>query len=172
MKIKGLKEIMIRRNGEKKEWIWEVKQVDEKRFYCPQLDFYFNPETGETTKDAKGTPIKIGEPFDGGLGRTITYELIIEEEEQAQEQEQPATPTTLVKEWRYEDGTIEEKAVYMGGQLWEKGGHRRMYFDSYGRGAYVDLKANTFHPDRKKVIPLGVWEKPWGSKVEVRWRLK
>ena len=171
MKIKGLKEIMVRRNGEKKEWIWEVKQVDEKRFYCPQLDFYFNPETGETDKQqgiGKGF-VKIGETFEYA-GRKVTYELIIEEEQKQEPSEEQ--PTTLVKEWRYEDGRVEEQAAYTGGQLWEKGGHKRIYFDSYARGAYVDLKTNTFHPDRKKVIPLGVWEKPWGSKVEVRWRLK
>lgn len=170
MKVKSLKEIIIRRNGEKKEYVWEVKQVSEEKFYCPQLDFSFNPETGETDKQqgiGKGF-VKIGETFESA-GRKVTYELIIEEEPE----EQPATqPATLVKEWRYEDGRIEEKEVYTGGQLWEKGGHRRLYFDSYGRGAYVDLKANTFHPDRNKAIPLGVWEKPWGSKVEVRWRLR
>lgn len=170
MKVKSLKEIIIRRNGEKKEYLWEVKQVSEKKFYCPQLDFFFNPETGETEKQ-QGIGkdfVKIGETFESA-GRKVTYELIIEEEGEQKQEEQP---TTLIKEWRYEDGRVEEQAAYTGGQLWEKGGHKRMYFNTYGRGAYMDLKANTFHPDRNKAIPLGVWEKPWGSKVEVRWRLK
>jgi len=170
MKVKSLKEIIVRRNGEKKEYIWEVKQVSEEKFYCPQLDFFFNPETGETDKQqgiGKGF-VKIGETFESA-GRKVTYELIIEEEG---EQKQEGQPTTLVKEWRYEDGRVEEQAAYTGGQLWEKGGHKRMYFNTYGRGAYVDLKTNTFHPDNKKAIPIGVWEKPWGSKVEIRWSLR
>ncbi|MCM8900631.1 hypothetical protein KVG29_05230 [Caldicoprobacter algeriensis] len=170
MKIKGLKETIIRRNGEKKEYVWEVKQISEKEFYCPQLDFSFNPETGETDKQQGiGKPnIKIGETFEYA-GRKVTYELVIEEEPE----EQPATqPTTLVQEWRYEDGRIEEHKVYPGGQLWEKGGHRRLYFDSYGRGAYVDLKTNTFHPDRNKAYPLGEWKKNWGATVEYRFILR
>ena len=170
MKIKRIKETIIRRNGERKEYIWDVKQVSEEKFYCPQLDFFFNPETGETDK-RQGIGkcfVKIGETFESA-GRKVTYELIIEEEG---EQKQEGQPTTLIKEWRYEDGRVEEQAAYTGGQLWEKGGHKRMYFNTYGRGAYVDLKANTFHPDRNKAIPLGVWEKPWGSKVEIRWRLR
>ena len=66
MKIKGLKETLIRRNGEVKEYVWEVKQVSEEKFYCPQLDFFFNPETGETDKRqgiGKGF-VKIGETFE------------------------------------------------------------------------------------------------------------
>ncbi len=176
MKIKGLKETLIRRNGEVKEWIWKVQQIEGNWYFC-EKGFKFNIITGEIDPHPKGA--KIGQEFDAGLGRIGKYELIIEEEEQQQiVQEQPqeeATvnqPTTLVKEWRYEDGRIEEKDIYPNGRLWEKGGHKRMYFNTYGRGAYVDLKTNAFHPDRKKVIPLGVWEKPWGSKVEVRWRLK
>ena len=171
MKVKGLKETMIRRNGEVKEWIWTVEHIEGDWYYCKEKMFKFNAVTGETNQpQGIGKPnVKIGEMYEYA-GRKVTYELIIEEEQKQEPSEEQ--PTTLVKEWRYEDGRVEEQAAYIGGQLWEKGGHRRLYFNSYGRGAYVDLKANTFHPDRNKAIPLGVWEKPWGSKVEVRWRLR
>lgn len=176
--IKGLKETIIRRNGNKEEYTWEVKHIEGSKYEVPELGFTFDAETGETNKKqgiGQGYA-KIGEPFKNA-GRTITYELIIEEEPKAEEKaqaeaQQETAPTTLVKEWRYEDGRVEVNKEYTGGQLWEKGGHKRLYFDSYGRGAYVDLKTNTFHPDRRKEYKLGEWIKNWGAKVEYRFVLR
>ena len=78
--------------------------------------------------------------------------------------------TTLVEEWRYEDGTVKIHKKY-DGKVWTKGNHKRLYLDSYSRGAYVDLVRNTFHPDRKKKYPIGEWMREWDGKIEYRYIL-
>lgn len=174
--IKGLKETIIRRNGNKEEYAWEVKHIEGSKYEVPELGFTFDAETGETNKKqgiGKGFA-KLGETFKSA-GREITYTLITEEEPQEEAQTTPqaeTTPTTLVEEWKREDGTVEVHKEYKNGQLWEKGSYRRLYLDSYGRGAYVDLKTNTFHPDRRKEYKLGEWKKNWGAKVEYRFVLR
>jgi hypothetical protein len=58
---------------------WDVKHLHGNKYYCPDLDFTFNAETGETTQRVIGQGYaKIGETFKSGP-RAITYELIIEE---------------------------------------------------------------------------------------------
>jgi len=168
MKVKGLRQEIVRLNGKKDVFDYTVRHIEGNKYECPELGFTFNAETGETSKKRLGEKenIKIGEW--AGERRKIRYTLI----EEAQEAKAETAPSTLVEEWKREDGTVEVHKEYKNGQLWEKGSYRRLYLDSYGRGAYVDLKTNTFHPDRRKSFPVGEWIKEWSAKVEYRFVLR
>lgn len=156
-----LRQEIVRLNGKEDVYDYTVRHIEGNKYECPELAFRFNAETGETTKG-----IKIGEW--AGERRKIRYTLI----EEAQEAKAETAPSTLVEEWKREDGTIIEHKAYTNGQLWEKGSQRRLYLDSYGRGAYVDLRTNTFHPDRRKSFPVGEWIEEWGAKVKYRYVLR
>lgn len=168
--IKGLREELVRRNGEKKIYEYPVKHIEGSKYEVPELGFTFDAETGETNKKqgiGKGFA-KIGETFKNA-GRQITYTLIVEEEQQ--EETKDENPTTLVEEWKHEDGTVETHEEYTG-RIWEKGNQRRLYLDNHNKGAYVDLNNGTFHPDRMKSRKVGEWIQEWNAKVEYRYVLR
>jgi len=169
MKITGIKETVNRiRRGVIDTYEWSVKHVEGNKYYCPDLDFTFNAETGETTQRVIGQGYaKIGETFKSGR-REITYTLIVEEEKA--EEAKVENPTTLVEEWKHEDGTVETKNTYTG-RIWEKGSQKRLYLNNHNNGAYVDLNKGTFHPDRRKEHKVGEWMKNWGATVEYRYTL-
>jgi len=164
-KVKGLREELIRR-GEKHIYEYSVKHLVGNDYEAPEIGLRFNAETGETNR---GNKVRIGETFQSGR-REITYTLIIEEEEKAEEVK-AENPTTLVEEWKHEDGTIETKNTYTG-RIWEKGNQKRLYLDNHNKGAYVDLVNGTFHPDRRKEHPVEEWMKNWGATVEYRYILR
>lgn len=165
--VKGIRREVQRRNGELKMHEVEVKHLGGNEYKCEIFDFTFDIETGVTSKG-----FKLGEWQ--GSARKVRFVAIIDEEaqEEAQEETKAETPTTLVEEWKYEDGTVKTHKEFANGQLWEKGSHKRLYLDIYGRGAYVDLKTNTFNPSRGKTYPVGEWIKEWGAKVECRYILR
>jgi hypothetical protein len=73
-KVKGIRETVNRiRRGQIDVYEWPVRHIEGNTYYCPDLDFRFDAETGQTTKG-----VKIGKTFKSGP-REITYELIIEE---------------------------------------------------------------------------------------------
>lgn len=162
--IKGLREELVRANGNKEVYEYSVKHLVGNDYEVPEIGLRFNAETGEIY-DFKDR--KIGETFKSGR-REITYTLIVEEEKA--EEVNTENPTTLVEEWKHEDGTVETKNTYTG-RIWEKGSQKRLYLNNHNNGAYVDLNKGTFHPDRRKEHKVGEWMKNWGATVEYRYTL-
>lgn len=163
--IKGLREELVRANGNKEVYEYSVKHLVGNDYEVPEIGLRFNAETGEIY-DFKDR--KIGETFKSGR-REITYTLIVEEEKA--EEVNTENPTTLVEEWKHEDGTVETKNTYTG-RIWEKGSQKRLYLNNHNNGAYVDLNKGTFHPDRRKEYKVGEWLKNWGATVEYRYTLR
>ena len=85
MKVKGLKETVVKRNGSKKEYVWAVKQISEKEYKCIELDFTFNIESGITSKKRNGEQIILNQPFKSG-SRQITYTLVTEKDNEVNEE--------------------------------------------------------------------------------------